>query len=254
MPVPWAIALALVIQAQGSTPQAPAPPPPPSADAAWPDDQPFSHVFQNLGHDIASLATPRGVGILAAGAAGAIVTHPLDDNLSAWVARSGPSSYTKIGDVSGIGYTHAAIALATYTIGKAGHHAEATHIGSDLIRAQILNGLITTGIKVAVNRTRPTGSDYSFPSGHSAATFTTAAVLESHYGWKVGAPLFALGGFVGWTRLRDNQHWISDVAFGSALGVAIGESVTAGHRRRGWQITPSKTAGGFAVYVTKINR
>lgn len=248
--MPWAITLALVIQAPGSSPRSPAPPPQ-AAEQVWTDDQPFSHILQNLGHDIASLATPRTGEILGVGAAGAIVTHPLDDNLSTWARNAGSSSYTKIGDISGLGYTQAGIAIAAYVIGKSSHNAEATHIGSDLIRAQILNGLITEGIKVTVNRTRPTGSNYSFPSGHSAATFTTAAVLQSHYGWKVGGPMFALGGFVGWTRLRDDQHWISDVAFGSALGIAVGEAVTAGHRMKGWQIVPGKTPGGFAVYVVK---
>jgi membrane-associated phospholipid phosphatase len=251
LPVPWAITLALVMQAPGVSPQTPAPPPP--AQQVWTDDQPFLHIFQNLAQDVRSLATPVPAEILAGGGLGAIIVHPLDDNLSTWANAKGSSSYTKIGDVTGLGYTHAAIALATYAIGKSKGHAEATHIGSDLIRAQILNGLITTGLKVTVNRTRPTGSDYSFPSGHSAATFATAAVLQSHYGWKIGGPMFALGGFVGWSRLRDNQHWISDVAFGSAIGIAVGESVTAGHRFRGWQIVPSKTAGGFAVYVTKTH-
>ena len=52
-------------------------------------------------------------------------------------------------------------------------------------------------LKYTVRRERPDGSNNkSFPSGHAASAFATATVLQRHYGWKVGAPAYALGSYV----------------------------------------------------------
>ena len=69
--------------------------------------------------------------------------------------------------------------------------------------------------------------------------------------WKAGAPAYATAVFIGWTRLRDNVHWVSDVIFGGTLGVMIGQSVTAGHRERAWTIVPARTSGGAAIYFVR---
>ncbi len=48
-------------------------------------------------------------------------------------------------------------------------------------------------LKYTVNERRPDGSDmHSFPSGHSAVSFATAAFLQRRYGWAFGAPAYAL--------------------------------------------------------------
>ena len=138
-------------------------------------------------------------------------------------------------------------AVATYAAGRLTNHPQVTHIGSDLIRAQILNGVITNVIKVSVDRTRPSGAPRAFPSGHTSATFASAAVLQAHYGWKVGAPAFAVAGFVAWSRTRDGAHWLSDVAFGSAIGVMSGRTVAAGHASRRVAVLPSPTKGGGSI-------
>jgi membrane-associated phospholipid phosphatase len=126
-----------------------------------------------------------------------------------------------------------------------------THVGSDLVRAQVLNGLITKGLKLAIDRERPSGGRHAFPSGHTAAAFASASVLHGHFGWKVALPAYSLAGFVGWTRLRDNQHWLSDVGAGATIGLIVGQAVTSGHRQRVWTIVPVATPGGLGVYVVK---
>lgn len=239
----WAIAIAVALQS-----------PPPPATGPDHDDRPLTHLVQNLAHDACALPSRDTAAILAAGALGAGLMHAAADQpLADWVQRRDPSSYTVIGRTLGNGWMQGGAALATYVVGVAAKRPLVTHVGSDLIRAQVLNGVITTGVKIAVDRTRPSGSSRAFPSGHTSASFASAEVLREHFGWKVGLPAFAAAGFVGWTRIRDDQHWLSDVIFGAAIGVVSGHTVASGHRRQ-WAIVPARTAGGIEVIVVRIDR
>jgi len=229
------------------------PAPRPAQDPArWPDDRPITQLLPNLWQDFKALPTKDNAIIASIGAILTASVHPGDDDVSEWATNAGDSSYAPIGNVIGDGWFQASGAIATYAIGRISHEPKVTHVGSDLIRAQILNALLTSAIKVTVDRTRPNGGDYSFPSGHTSATFTSAAVLQSHFGWKVGAPAYAIGALVSWGRVRDNQHWLSDTVAGATIGIIVGQTITRGHRERDWQIMPTKTQGGFAVYVTRV--
>ncbi len=219
--------------------------------ASWPDDKPFTRILQNLGHAFVSLASPTPLIIVGVGGAGAWASHAADDDLATWVSEAGDPGYTKAGDILGQGWVQGGGAVATYVAGRLMHKPRVTHTGSDLIRAQVLNGILTWTLKVAVNRERPSGGDYAFPSGHTSATFASAAVLHAHYGWKTGIPAYAVASFVGWTRVRDNEHWLSDVVFGAAIGLAAGHAVTLGHRARDWKVVPVPMRGGGAIFVVK---
>jgi membrane-associated phospholipid phosphatase len=86
-------------------------------------------------------------------------------------------------------------------------------------------------IKIPIGRVRPEDSaeesdpyqpfsgHASFPSGHAAIAFATATALdrETEARWVpwVAYPLAAL---TGWSRVRDDNHWSSDVVAGAALG------------------------------------
>jgi membrane-associated phospholipid phosphatase len=240
----WAITIALALQSPPQTS--------PPSSGAWPDDRPFTQLFQNLWKDLKAVPTVPSAKVAAGGTVASLAAHPADDNLATWAEEQGDASYVGIGNTIGSGWFEAGAAVATYAIGKGTKDARTTHVGSDLIRAQVLNGLLTTTLKVAVDRTRPNGSHYSFPSGHSSATFASAAVLQSHFGWKVGLPGYAVGGFVAWCRVRDRAHWLSDTVAGATLGMVVGQAVTTGHRARDWHVVPAKTTGGFALYVVRM--
>jgi len=238
----WALSLAIALQAgPGQSP----------AGDPWPDGRPFTHLAGNLRDDAGALIAPDEAMLVAAGAAVTWASHEADDDVASRVAAAGPSSITDPLRLLGDGWVQGGAALSTYVAGRLTGHAPTTHVGSDLIRAQLLNGLLTQGLKRAVGRTRPNGGHHAFPSGHTSAAFTSAAVLERHYGWKVGAPAYAVAGLVGWSRVRDNVHWLSDVLMGATIGTAVGRAVTAGHRERAWQVVPVRTDGGFAVYVVR---
>ncbi|MFN0054985.1 MAG: hypothetical protein ACKV0T_22670, partial [Planctomycetales bacterium] len=54
-------------------------------------------------------------------------------------------------------------------------------------------------------------------------------VLDDYYGWPIGVPAYVLAGLVGWSRIDQREHDLSDVVFGSLLGFVIGKSVAGRH-------------------------
>ena len=86
---------------------------------------------------------------------------------------------------------------------------------------------ITYTVKYSVNRTRPNGADYSFPSGHTSASFSSAAYICQRYGYKQGRLAYLAAAFVGWSRIQANKHYTTDVLAGAALGSATGFLLTS---------------------------
>ena len=104
-------------------------------------------------------------------------------------------------------------------------------------------------LKLAVDRTRPDGDQYSFPSGHAASAFAGAAFLQRRYGWRLGIPAYALASFVGYTRVEANRHYTSDVVAGAAIGIAANLIFT--HRREHVSLgfDPRPGHAGFVVTI-----
>ena len=121
----------------------------------------------------------------------------------------------------------------------------------DLLRAQIVTEMLVQPIKFAGHRERPDGSDnHSFPSGHAAITFAEAAVLGRHLGWRKSAFAYAVATYVAASRLHDNRHYLSDVAFGAAVGAIAGRTVTQ-HGRDDWTLVPVDAPGGVAILAMR---
>jgi len=241
----WLVAVALALQ---TAPVSPAP------STAWPDDHPFSHLFQNLAADIERLPSADTAWLLGSGAAASIAAHPKDDDMAEWADQTLESSYTVTGRVLGNAWVQAGASVGVYVVGQLTKSDEARHVGSDLIRAQVLNGLMTTGIKVAVGRERPGGASQSFPSGHTSAAFASASVIDGHYGWRAAAPAYAFATFVGWSRIRDRQHFLTDVIFGATIGTIVGRTVTRGHESRTWTVVPTAGAGSAGIFLVRTGR
>jgi membrane-associated phospholipid phosphatase len=240
-----ALALTLALQAPGTPAAVPQAPPP---------DRPFQEFFQNLGRDIIALPSTETAILIGSAVGSALVTHPADDDLQVWADERGPSSYTPFGRTVGDGWIQGGAAVATYGAGLLSGHRTVTHVGSDLIRAQALNAVLTRGMKFVAARRRPSGGRESLPSGHTSASFASAAVLDSHFGPKVGIPAYAAAGFIGWTRVRDNAHWLTDVIVGGAIGTVVGRTVTRGHRNLSWAVVPSVSRDEVAIHVVRLAR
>jgi membrane-associated phospholipid phosphatase len=211
--------------------------------------QSVASLFTTLPADFAHLFTPANGMIAAAGGGTSLAVHPGDDDIAGKIsAENGARErFFSAGAALGDAPEQGAFALGIYIIGRATHSSRLGAAGADLVDAQIVNGVLTQGLKATVTRTRPNGSSHSFPSGHSSATFATAAVIQEHFGWKVALPFYALGGYVGISRLVDNQHFASDVIFGSALGLVSGRAASIGHRRGPVSVSPVVLPRGFAL-------
>jgi len=127
-----------------------------------------------------------------------------------------------------------------------------SHLGFDLLRALAVSQAVTQGIKVAVQRDRPTGECCAFPSGHASAAFAAASVIERHLGRRGAWPTFAIASYVAASRLADNRHYLSDVLFGSAIGIASGWTVVGRHGRENYMLAPVPVRGGFMISVSRV--
>ena len=144
-----------------------------------------------------------------------------------------------------------ALSLGTYAYGRVFDHDKVSHLGMDLLRAQIVTTALVHPIKYATHRQRPDGSNaQSFPSGHAAVTFAGATVLERHVGWRNSLLAYAIATYVAASRLHDNKHYLSDVAFGAAVGTIAGRTVTQ-HGRDNWSFIPVDVPGGVAVLAVR---
>ncbi|MBD5270060.1 MAG: phosphatase PAP2 family protein [Bacteroides sp.] len=74
-------------------------------------------------------------------------------------------------------------------------------------------------LKYSVKEWRPDHSNrHSFPSGHTSTSFATAAFIQRRYGWKLGAPAYAVATYVGWGRVFSKKHHWWDAVAGAAIG------------------------------------
>ena len=120
----------------------------------------------------------------------------------------------------------------------------------------------TQSLKYAINETRPTGTEHSFPSGHAATAFFGATLLAKEYGENY--PWIAVGGYTiaGTTavlRMANNQHWATDVFMGAGIGIASAEIASYLYPKIKMKLFNSKSAWNFEpqiapnYYVARLN-
>jgi len=201
--------------------------------------------------------------ILGVGGALAASLRPFDDDVNAHLVSSGAADKIwKPGHIIGGPVMYIAppalYLYGRYILPKFDDDATTTnkwsHLGLDLVRAELLEEGLVQAIKVSVNRTRPNGQPYSFPSGHAAATFAFASVIERHLGARLALPTILIATYVGTSRLHDNVHFLSDVAFGAALGTAAGWTVVGRHGRTNYSLMPTPIPGGMALMLSRTPR
>ena len=242
--------------------------------ATEPAEQPEAHpepehtglgaLVRTIGSDFVAFGKRRSTWvILGVGGGAALLAHPIDDDVNRHLVGEGATGrFFAPGKWIGSSEVQVGTAVGLYVVGRyVLPHAEGeprtnkvSHLGYDLLRAQVVSQVFVQGIKHAVRRDRPQGVCCAFPSGHAATAFAAASVLERHLGYRAAWPTILVASYVATSRLHENVHFLSDVLFGSALGMAAGWTVVGTHGRDTYALVPAIVPGGFALNLTRVDR
>lgn len=175
----------------------------------------------------------------------------VDRRGDAWARRTSVQdngtldALSNVGDVTGA-YAALGVGPASWLLGRIRGDSGTAVLGLRTTEAVFVSGVAISAIKVLAGRTRPyasadnspthwdlfggrrSDSTRSFASGHSALSAAAAVTLAAEWrrqgaqGWKtVGPPMvYALASLTAASRVRDRQHWMSDVVTGAAVGMA----------------------------------
>jgi len=203
-------------------------------------------------------APPRGVafreadgwkvgGLLVA----AMLVATADRRGDAWARRTGVRddatlrSLSRVGAVSG-SWLALGAGPAAWLLGRARGDSAVQVMGLRTTEAVVLSGAVISALKVVTGRSRPyasrdgspahwsafggwrSDSTRSFASGHAGFAAAAAVTLAAEWrrqgrsGWNtLGPPLvYSLAAITAGSRVRDRQHWLSDVLMGAAVGTA----------------------------------
>jgi membrane-associated phospholipid phosphatase len=231
---------------------------PPPAHTGW------STLAKDTAQDFVAFPKRRSTWVLlGVGAAGALAAHPADDYVRTHIVGSETAhDVFKLGKVLGSTYVQTATGVGLWLTGRYLYAPAAdepqtnklSHLGFDLIRAQIVSQTIVHAMKYSIRRDRPTGECCAFPSGHAATAFATAAVLERHFGYRGSWPALVGAAYVAASRLVDNRHFLSDVIFGAAVGEATGWTIVGRHGRNEYALQPVPVPRGMMVSLVRINQ
>ena len=165
-----------------------------------------------------------------------------------WISSKGADNFFEYGDGMGKATIPVVASIALITFGRVGRAWSVESFGSDLLRAQAITGILTRSMKMAINRTRSDGGTYSYPSGHTSTAFTIAAVIYKDLGPTWGIPALVGASYVGFSRLQENKHYLSDVIAGAVLGTYISFKISnkRGHGAR-YHIVPVAGSKGRGI-------
>ena len=198
------------------------------------------NMWNTLLDDTKGLVTWKNAAILGIATGSAISMHQSWDGKVRDYTAKNPDRWGETG--KSIGYlgdfsVQIPLLVGLYSFSLWDQNEPLHDLSGTLISAYTITTATTSLLKVAVNSDRPTkdynNGHYGFPSYHTSSSFAMASVLDEYYGHKVGLPAYALAGIIGWTRIDNRDHDLSDVMFGAALGTVIGKSVARQHLSSG---------------------
>jgi membrane-associated phospholipid phosphatase len=187
--------------------------------------------------------SPRDWGI-ALGSVGlcAALIPMADESVRAFAQSSFPrTSFTDgaatLGRLYGELWMGAGVGASVYVAGLALGDEHTRVTGRIVIESLAFSGALTLAIKFLAGRSRPFTNDgayafapgqiaderTAFSSGHTAVAFTVSAALAERVGnpW-IGAGFYALASLTGLSRIYHDEHWLSDVVLGGAIGAGAG--------------------------------
>lgn len=181
------------------------------------------------------------VGAVAAG--GLLIIAVVDAPVQEWTADPNHASTTG-DDISNVAaYFGQAEVVVPVTgglilVGLIAKKPGVLHAGYRVGASVLVASVVTQVFKYSLGRVRPydTSDQWDFEpfsgansmwSGHTATAFAFATALsqEIHRTWAT-VGLYTLATGTAWSRVYDNEHWVSDVVIGAAAGIASAKLAT----------------------------
>jgi membrane-associated phospholipid phosphatase len=170
----------------------------------------------------------------AAALGGLSVLMALDHPVQRYAQRnSGTGADRVAGVVRHVGQpeVYGTVTVGLLAAGLISGNQAVTRTGGRLAASLAVAALATEAGKFAFGRPRPEQSldadgyspfsgQVSMPSGHTSVAFALATSLadDIHRPWAT-VGLYGMATAVGWSRINDNRHWLSDVGAGALLGI-----------------------------------
>ncbi len=191
--------------------------------------------------------------ILGTAGLGALLAYQFDDQIQEYVQREGllPEKVSKFGSLYGGIWSAWLLPVSIIITSKVEDESNREMLEKleFATSALVANGITTIILKEIIGRERPNGhSDRSMPSGHTSHSFAVAAVANELYGNKIGTAAYLIAGLVAISRINDNDHYLSDVIIGAALGAIIGRGFAKTYREKKYM--PNMTTNSIRFNIT----
>ncbi len=205
----------------------------------------FKYTLKGVGHSITRPVHWKGddfgkLGILVIGTASlSLMDNPIRD-----LAQNNRQDFPKVirdfGWYFGSPQNYFAANAGLYTFGLLTKNEKVRKTSVLIISSSITTGIIQSIGKTAFGRARPGSglkhldfnpfsgkSRYrSFPSGHTILSMTMAHSIAKQFEntWvKVG--IYTIGSIPPISRIIDDAHWITDIAFSTAISIIVVDSI-----------------------------
>ncbi len=135
----------------------------------------------------------------------------------------------KIGDVTGVALNFGLVPIGVYTLGRWTEDDKAVHFAIELAATQAIALVETFAISQLPFHQRPLiergemSADEgnflndtlrgrsSYPSGHMIGIAAVMFQGWQWYSWRLGLPATLATAFIGWARVEEGQHYVSDI-------------------------------------------
>lgn len=192
---------------------------------------------------------------------GTVLLFPADESTRSFFARNHSQvadRFATFGDHYGRAVYGLSLSGALYGGGLIFNNGDVRMTGIMLFESIAFAGITTTVLKSVIGRSRPADGEgpymfrafrfnfeqESLPSGHATVAFSVSSILAARLNnvyATVG--LYSLAAVTAAERIYDDEHWLSDVFLGAAIGTISGITVNNMHEKndRGYslRIVPS---------------
>ncbi len=176
----------------------------------------------------------------AVGAAATAASKIPNGRVEGYFAGKPERMFGEPGEYMGSVWVAAPTVAGMLFLGRKSEDARFRSFTYSLAQGYVINQSIALGIKKVARSQRPNQENsLSFPSGHTASAFTWATTVDHYYGHKAGTLAYLAATYVGYSRLDERAHRLTDVVAGAAIGYIVGKTVSRRanpDRRMDWNV------------------